>query len=123
MINLIWRPFQVDLQDFKRWMDNTFNERSDGFATNDTGISVFIHDETEEDINALQAAWDALNEENEATKLLRPAKLETAFINAKNAIIGINRWSDMNSVQRKIVIGLSLTYEEQDQLIELYGEI
>lgn len=120
MISLKWRPFNVSLKHFKKWQDQTFGERSDGFATTGVGISVFIHDETIEDAHTVAAEWSSLTEEGEALKLAEPDYLANAIVAGKQAVLEKD-WGQMTIAERKLVVGLPLNESDKNWLIQTYG--
>lgn len=119
MISLLAKSFQVNLEALKDWQDTEFGDRSDGFVTTSTGLDVYIVDQTPTDVTTVQNKWNSLVSEDQINAISKAEQLDVSINAAKAVILGLD-WDDMDAIQKKIVVGVPLSSDEEDTVVSTY---
>lgn len=121
-MKLEWKEsYNVDLPSFESWLRINYSSE---YVGNSAGSSLRLYfSETLEqaDQDAIQAEWDSLEEESEATKIQARLNRDAAVVEAKSGVLA-KAWDDMSVAERKIVMSQDLNDSDRDSLLSDYPQ-
>lgn len=114
-----WLPFRIDLGALNAFLQaGAFP--TDGIVADEGSFTIVeINPLDEMQRASIQDYLDGLTEEGEALSLSRPARFVNACSALKTQMLS-KRYSDLDSLERKLLLALPLSKFEEDECIERY---
>jgi hypothetical protein len=115
-MRLSWKTFKIDLSSFNDFLvANVPN--ADGISAT-TGDFAVVERESfgQGDVDLVNSYYGSLTEEGEFLKLNRPSLLASAVYDLRVGMLS-KEYSEFSLVERKLLVGIALTVEEEDSLL------
>ncbi len=111
-MHLAWKGFSLDLPSIELWLRANAGEFYVGNSA-DEGLTLWFSEQPDQaDLDAVQAYWDALDEESDEASNYVSKEDIVAAISTLKAGIPAKAWDDMSVAERKIVLGQMPTNAE-----------
>ena len=110
-IDLTWHPFPVNLASVETWVKANTTDYVGN--SSDTDLTLHFTSEPDEAAKAaVLAYWEALTAESPAAVDYMPQATISAAIEAARLDAVAKPWDSLSVAQRKLVMGLTPSYEE-----------
>ena len=113
-----WKSFRIHLPSFKKFLDENVQE-ADGILATVQGFSILSKPNQiiqEQSNNIIINYYNNLEETLETKRFNRDIKFPSALVSKKESMVDKD-WSEMTTVERRIVLGLTLEESEIDDII------
>lgn len=116
---LEWKQFRIDLESFHNLVKTIPN--TDGIVANEQRFEIVETSPLDEtSVNTIINYYNALTEEGELEKIQFRENIPNVLLNCKNALLSKN-YDDMSELERKVLLNLTLTNNELEELSNLYS--
>lgn len=112
-VRLEWKPFNINIGHIEEQVRSLCKNGEFVGSSADSALTLWFNCElAPEDVAALQAGWDALDENSEeALSYVSAADLMKRMEEMKEAMIE-KSWDEMSLVERKLMLGRAVTRNE-----------
>ena len=119
-MRLPWKSFQIDLSSFSKYLIDNI-PAADGIVADETGLTIIEKEPFDSSIiQLINNHYNLLNEQDEFIKINRPVLLKNSIAQCKSLIVN-KSYDDLSVIEKKLLIGVDLSSEDENELIGLYG--